>query len=262
MVGFAIMARFCNWKVDALSALELLSRTSEPFQKWARLVNEYNTFKTSYPGSLEIRFREGLFEAVCDEQVCLRIDLLNDRKNYFRKNLKGKKDLLLRALGIGQVGQAVIDLTCGLGRDTIFLAQQGMKIVSFERDPLIAFLFESSLVLQKPFSKDNIQFHWANTMNKNFEFPPAETAYFDPMYPLSRRMTARPKKEIEFLRNHLGSPENMKNEEDFVAHLIEKKIFRRITVKVHPQGQFNPGVLPHHVYRGEAVSYHSYLTRS
>jgi hypothetical protein len=256
------MAHVCSWSLDASSELNKLSQQSESCLSWARKVRDELAFQTAYPGGIKVHFRDGLFEAIGADQVFLRLDFLNDRRNYLRKNSQGKKDLFLRALGFDHAGQRVVDLTCGLGRDTTYLAQQGMQVWSFERDPLLAFLFQSSLVLQKPPSTEKINFCWADTMSCNFEFPPAETAYFDPMYPVSRKMKAKPRKEIEFVRHHLGSPVDLKPEEEFVARILEKKIFQRLTVKVHPHGQFDPGVAPHHVFKGESVVYHSYISRS
>lgn len=255
------MARVCSWSVRALSELEKKSQESQEIRKWQERIQSGLEFRTLHPQGLQIDFREGLFEAVSEEHILLRIDLLEDRRNYHRKNLKGKKDLLLRSLGFEMKGQRLVDLTCGLGRDTVYMSQQGFHVFAFERDPLLAFLFQSSLLLQAPVFSSNIDFSWADTMAEGFSFPEVETAYFDPMFPQSRG-TAKPKKEMEFLRHHLGSPVDMDLEEKFVGRLLDQKIFRRIVVKVHPSRDFKIGREPNHIYKGESVVYHSYLSRS
>ncbi|MCC2678297.1 MAG: hypothetical protein K0R29_873 [Pseudobdellovibrio sp.] len=137
------------------------------------------------------------------------IDFINDKKNYHKKKLSIKSELLSKALGGGKLGLNVLDLSAGLGIDTVFLAQLGYHVTAIERNPLIYLCLQhaSEQMLEmniKVIYDEATKFLKHNTSANQQKF---DVIYFDPMFP-EKTKSALPRQEMVFFKKMVGSDED------------------------------------------------------
>lgn len=154
-----------------------------------------------------------------------KIDFINDKKNYLKTKQSMKKELIARAMGSGRYGNKILDLSAGLGIDSVFLAQLGFSVTALERNPLIYFALSEA---QKQSSELKVDFIFSNALdflqNTEGEFP---VIYFDPMFP-EKTKSALPRQEMVFFRQMVGADEDSSQ---VLEAAIKRKGVRRVVVK-------------------------------
>lgn len=185
----------------------------------------------------------------------LRIDFVNDHLNYQRKGLRGKNELLAKALGFSKGVRKVLDLSAGLGIDAVFMTNLGFEVVALERAKLVYALLREALTkapdIQARLSLVNADaFEFLSSSQNSSDF---DAIYFDPMYP-HKKKSALPKQEMVLFRDLVG------NDEDAAQVLNEalKWSVKRVVVK-RPTGAeaLLPGV--RHSFEGKVVRYDIYM---
>jgi 16S rRNA (guanine1516-N2)-methyltransferase len=254
-----------------VTAVEVSEKASENIQgkarSWAQFLsvplevkpfsesgsNPHSTLSSSDSFRLEVS--ETAVRLLDSRGRALEIDFLNDHLNYQRKGLRGKNELLAKALGGAKATPRVLDLSAGLGIDAVYMTQLGFKVTAVERSKVLFILLDEALS-KVPELQTSLDFVCAEALTflreatAPFEF---EGIYFDPMYP-HKKKTALPKQEMVVFRELVGQ------DEDAVEVLKEalKTSARRIVVK-RPVGA--PGLMPgvRHVYEGKVVRYDVYM---
>lgn len=132
------------------------------------------------------------------------IDFENDRKNYAKFKQGLSKELIARALGAGKLGRRVLDLSAGLGIDSVFLAQLGFEVTAVERNPLIYLCLQNALM--HSVQKLALQFVFGDSREylRNIERGQFDVIYFDPMFP-EKTKSALPRQEMLFFRSMVGA---------------------------------------------------------
>lgn len=187
-----------------MSQKSLFLHTEEPAS--LRMVQEWTTFLKKNNFDFALIDRIDLtqeFPQIFDKSGNkFTIDFLNDRQNYQKKKSSIKNELMSRALGAGRSGLRVLDLSAGLGIDSVFLAQLGYSVTAIERNPLIFLALQTALKGQPELSV-KFQFGEARDflMTKDFK---TDVIYFDPMFP-EKTKSALPRQEMVFFRNLVGS---------------------------------------------------------
>lgn len=172
------------------------------------------------------------WELLDSELNYLAINFDEDALNYKRKS-QGKKELFFKALG--SKTKKVLDLTCGLGIDAIFLARNGYMVECVERNPLVYFLLSQAALLSNDKLVTQILFHLADA--KSFVVANAarltefDAIYFDPMYP-DKSKTALSRQEMQLFKGLIGKDEDANQ----VLELIRNK-GPRVVVKRPIHGQ-------------------------
>lgn len=183
----------------------------------------------------------------------LQLDFINNHLDYQRSH-RGKSELIAKALGVQKKGLKVLDLSFGLGIDSIFLHQIGCEVTAVERHPLLYALISESLV------KSNlpIKIHFANSaeyleqMIKNNQPNEFDALYFDPMYP-EKKKSALPRKEMVFFRDLVGSDDDA----DLVLQKALQIPDQRIVVKRPLKAPSLSGQVIHQ-FIGKTVRYDLY----
>lgn len=153
------------------------------------------------------------------------INFKEDQLNYLKKKGSLKSEPLARALGSGEKGFKLLDLSAGLGIDSVFLSQLGFEVTALERNALIF------LALQRAQKKSEfpVQFNFSEALTylKKINSESFDVAYFDPMFP-AKKKSALPKQEMVVFKNLVGS-------DDDATHVVEyiqaQKLFKRFVVK-------------------------------
>lgn len=185
----------------------------------------------------------------------LEIDFAKDHLNYQRRGLRGKNELLSKALGYSKGIRKVLDLSAGLGIDAVFMTQLGFQVTSVERSQLLFVLLEEALQ-KSPELQSKLKFVNADSydyLQSAFNTSSVDAVFFDPMYP-HKKKSALPKQEMVVFRELVG------NDED-AARVLQAALngaFHRVVVK-RPMGaeQLLPGV--RHAYEGKVVRYDVYM---
>lgn len=143
-----------------------------------------------------------------EEQNSLMIDFDEDHLNYRRKSA-GKNDLLLKA--IGKKSENILDVSCGLGIDSVFLLGQGFTVESFERNPLVYFLLEQAKTSSSRNEIKSWPIYFLDSQSDSFDEivkqKNFDVIYFDPMFP-EKKKTALSKQEMQLFKNLVGSDED------------------------------------------------------
>jgi 16S rRNA (guanine1516-N2)-methyltransferase len=211
-------------------------KTPEAFKKaqqWQKFLSE-NNFEFEQIEKIDM---SGAVPVIYDKKNNkFSIDFVNDKKNYHKKKLSIKNEILSKALGAGKTGLKVLDLSAGLATDAVFLAQLGYDIVAVERNPLIYLCLEDALKFLKAHEEASnestdarlkLRFHFADAQsflkNKNFE---ADVIYFDPMFP-EKAKSALPRQEMVFFKGLVGADDDAAN----VLQAALKAKVKRVVVK-------------------------------
>ncbi|MBX2988575.1 MAG: class I SAM-dependent methyltransferase [Bdellovibrionaceae bacterium] len=137
----------------------------------------------------------------------LEIDFDRPGPDYHRKAVKGRRELLARAVGAQQGARKILDLSAGLAQDAVFLCQMGFTVTAVERHPVIAGLLTSALQrTRRPELRERLTIREGDARDVLREPDCArdfDAAYFDPMYPLKKK-SALPRKEMLLFRELVG----------------------------------------------------------
>lgn len=157
-----------------------------------------------------------------------KIDFINDKRNYSKKKLGLKSELLSRALGAGRYGLRVLDLSAGLGIDAIFLSQMGYLVTALERNSVIYQKLNQAWQQLPEEVQKKIHFIqkeaklFLETTQEDFD-----VIYFDPMFP-EKKKSALPKKEMVIFRQLVGDDLDA---EQVLAVALQNTSAHRVVVK-------------------------------
>lgn len=190
------------------------------FGHWQNFINENfkseDSYKVQFDGEIPTIFD-------CDGRK-FKIDFLGDNLSYNKVKSSINKEPLAKALGSGNKGYKLLDLSAGLGVDSVFLLQLGFKVTAVERNPLV-FMALKIASAHLP----EIEFIYSDSLKFLETIKPEQfdVGYFDPMFP-EKKKSALPKQEMVFFKNLVGHDEDAAN---IVNVATEKKLFKRFVVK-------------------------------
>lgn len=171
-----------------------------------------------------------------------------------RHRLGLRSDLLARALG--KKRSFVLDLTAGLGRDSLHLAEISQEVIALERNSQLALALQNAW--QKSGRTENLTF--LNRDAREFLSQTgrkADVIFYDPMFP-QKKKSALAGKESQLLQmmNPVSEPE----EEKEILALARSHAVERVVVK---RAREAPSVdHPDVVFTGKSIRYDVYLCRN
>lgn len=191
----------------------------------------------------------------------LYIDFISDVFNHRRQSIRGKNELIAKAVGIkSNQTLNVLDATAGLGRDAIVLATLGCNVIMCERSPTVYAALQDALTQassEKWFQLLSLQLihqdahDYLLQLNKN-NYP--DVIYIDPMFP-ERKKSALVKKAMRDLREIVG--DDMDSEKLFeVALRVAKK---RVVVKRAKLAPLISEKKPDIVFEGKSSRFDVYI---
>ncbi|MEN8134466.1 MAG: class I SAM-dependent methyltransferase [Thermodesulfobacteriota bacterium] len=164
------------------------------------------------------------------------IDFTSGKTDYRRRRGGGRKQTLVRAIGIkGENLPSILDGTAGLGQDSFILACQGCRVEMMERNPVIAALLADGLgrAADDPeigtIVRERMSLRRGDSLLEMAKAQPhrrPEVVYLDPMYP-HRSKSALVKKEMRILRSLVGDDEDS----DLLLTGALKVASKRVVVK-------------------------------
>lgn len=224
----------------------------ETYQTWIDFLKEH-ALQYDY----EVFFTENGPIVTDREQRKFHIDFIHDRNHYHKIKSGLNKEPLARALGSGQKGLKLLDLSAGLGVDSIFLSQMGFQVTAIERNPLIYMCLK--IAEDKAVSQLSAvpQFILSESIDYLDTLEPGQfdVGYFDPMFP-DKKKSALPKQEMVVFKNLVGSDEDAK---EVIETVCQKKLFKRFVVKrpLAAEAYFKPdGAIQGKIIRYDIYSSH------
>ncbi|WP_347356238.1 class I SAM-dependent methyltransferase [Bdellovibrio sp.] len=190
------------------------------------------------------------------EKRLLEIDFDKNHLDYERKGHRGKNELIAKALGVGKGARRILDLSVGMGIDSVFLTQLGFAVTGVERSPVLYALLSEAFARTKKEYLKSYHLHFSDALEflkKNKGLLEIDSIYFDPMYP-HKKKSALPKQEMVVFRDLVG------HDEDAALVLQEALTWpvQRVVVKRPMQAEeLLPGV--RHSYEGKVVRYDTYV---
>lgn len=164
----------------------------------------------SWPGELFLGQKTSYIVSECGH---FKVDLYQEWKKIEKEKKQGtlKKSLLNQALGRPkEKGLLVLDAMGGVGKDALFLLGLGMRVITYERHPLIFFLLreaQQDLCAQFPEIKEQWDIRRADVFKNWPHHNVFDYLYFDPMYreDAGKRL---PHGKMQYLRLLLQGEEN------------------------------------------------------
>lgn len=186
----------------------------------------------------------------------LEIDFDENHLDYQRKGHRGKNELIAKALGVVKGSKTILDLSVGMGIDSVFLTQLGFSVIGVERSPVLYLLLKEAFAKTKKSELKNYQLHFSDALKflkENKSKLAVDAIYFDPMYP-HKKKSALPKQEMVVFRDLVGHDED-------AAEVLQEALtwpVQRVVVKrpIHAP-ELLPGV--RHAYEGKVVRYDTYV---
>lgn len=176
----------------------------------------------------KIDFTKGLPILTDQDGRKLQIDFLNDKQSYHKTKGSIKTELIAKALGSGRYGLSVLDLSAGLGIDSVFISQLGFQVHAIERNPILFLALETAWNQMSEEFKQKVKFHFASAESflekTDLQF---DVIYFDPMFP-EKKKSALPKQEMIIFRQLVGADEDAT---DVVQKVLKLKKAKRLVVK-------------------------------
>ena len=169
-----------------------------------------------------------------------------------------KKEPFAKAIGTRQLsaGDIVFDMSCGTGKDALFLLKMKLEVIAIERNPLVFLLLQYyfyELAKIKGFPKDKIQLVLGTIENVESTTPPA-VIYFDPMYGKSANVKSAPRKQMAGFRKFLGQ------DYDYLTYLKKalEVASKRVVLKKPLRGSYDLVDKIHHSIKGKSTRYDIY----
>jgi 16S rRNA (guanine1516-N2)-methyltransferase len=214
-------------------------------------LNPHNTQDFAF----RVELSEDGLKLVDSQSRALQIDFIKDHLNYQRRGLRGKSELLAKALGLAKGTRKVLDLSAGMGIDAVFMTQLGFQVTAIERSKLLFVLLDEALKAA-PALQEKLKFICANSyeyLKNPLASHEVDAIFFDPMYP-HKKKTALPKQEMVVFRELVGDDQD-------AAQVLEEALkwpVSRVVVK-RPLGaeELLPGV--RHSFEGKVIRYDVYM---
>lgn len=183
----------------------------------------------------------------------LFVDFSEQLREWRKQKLSAKTDLLGKACAAAP-GKKILDMTMGLGTDSLKLAYFGADVMAIEKQPLMYELVNDALFRYNATTDTKIllDIHFGDALLRAKEYVSSiDVFYMDPMFHLDKR-TALPKKKMQFLSDIIG--EN--TDDEFlptVQFLQDHK--KRIVIKRHPSAPNFGGLKPKNVFEGKTIRF-------
>lgn len=247
--------------VDSLESRACFITTdpqSATVQKWSEYLKIPVNPNRLQDFSFHLYFENGKLTLRDPQGRKLNIDFDENHLDYIRQKHRGKNELLAKALGHSKGYRRVLDLSVGLGIDSVFLCQLGFQVQGVERSPLLfsllseAFARTNQRVLQgyQLFHSDSLQF-----LKSQKEICQVDSIYFDPMYP-HKKKSALPKQEMVIFRELVGDDEDASL---VLAEAMKWPVHRVVVKRPLQAEELLPGVT--HAFEGKVVRYDTYVLR-
>ncbi|MFL2646394.1 MAG: class I SAM-dependent methyltransferase [Dehalococcoidia bacterium] len=169
----------------------------------------------------------------------------SSRKFLNRISQPSKNTLIGRAIGIGKSENFIVDLTAGLGRDTVQMACMGHRVVAIERDPIVFTLLEDGVERARTenFLSEDIIERISIKFGDSFSYLAdmsniPSIAYIDPMYSIQRK-SALPNYEMQILNSLIGPGDEFE-----ISRLINSALIQGIPKVVVKRSKNIPRIKP------------------
>ena len=223
----------------------LAPRATEFAQKHSLIIQNIDEASTPFI----LNYKDN-FVALIDQQekTNIHVDFISGTLAHRRKYGGGKGQAIAKAIGVKnyKLPLNILDVTAGLAKDAFVLACLGCSVTMVERNPIVAELVNSALILA---DNDNefkeikqqgfnlIQTDAIDYLNKLTSKP--DVIYMDPMYP-ERKKSAAVKKNMQMLQKLIGDHghkdnHDKSNDETELFNCALNNVIKRVVVK-RPKG--------------------------
>ena len=183
------------------------------------------------------------------------IDFLSGKQAYRHQHTHARQEHLLRAIGWQQASPpSVIDVTAGLGRDAVLMAQFGCLVTAIEQNPIVFQLLEDGLRRLTAEHDLPITLLHGNAPDLLPTLSKPDVVYCDPMFP-ARKKSALVKRELQLLQEMVTEPQD--NQALFDAAIASGS--KRVVVKRPAHAPPFVERSPDFVYEGKSVCFEVYL---
>lgn len=206
-----------------------------------------------------------LYFVLMQEKLKMNLELGFQTSSLLHRFKKGisKKELFAKAIGVGKV-KTVLDMTGGLGVDSLMCAALGLKVICVEQSKVLFQILkwaQDSVEKSSPMRKivERIDFIHGDSIdvfkeikNKNSKI---DVLYLDPMFPEKKKSALSPK-EMQILQGLHDAPSEERNN-NFLLQTL-KYANCRVVVKRPAKSDYLVKKTDHS-FMGKSVRYDLYL---
>ncbi len=213
------------------------------------------------PEGVNLKMLDGKLSLVHERKRLKPLSI--DFVDIWRNAKIGKKDELAKAVGISLDCRKVVDMTAGLGTDSIRLLKLGCQVTAFEQSPVLFALLEDALKRARESgfwkadtdSRFSLQHGDSSLALSKFKLSDAEVLFLDPMFP-SEKKKGESSREMQYLQEVV--PGNEESTEAIVGAALA--FGARRTVLKRPQHS-RPWSKPKAdlIFAGRSVRYEVWL---
>lgn len=186
----------------------------------------------------------------------LEIDFDQNHLDYDRQGQRGKNELIAKALGFSKGYRKILDLSVGMGIDSVLLTQLGFQVTGLERSPLLYVLLREAFARTQKNYLSSYQLYFSDGLSflqQQRGLLSVDCIYFDPMYP-HRKKSALPKQQMVVFRDLVGSDEDAS---EVLKEALSWPVQRVVVKRPYHADELLPGV--RHSYDGKVVRYDTYV---
>ena len=201
---------------------------------------------------------EELFIEFADQWSDIRLDFVETFSRFKQGKQKPFSNLLKKVFG---KPKEIIDLTCGFAEDSLILVFFGHKVISLERNPVMAALLENALSR----ARNDDEFGELFKSSLDIKFCSASKfieendlsnkwLYFDPMFGDQSGKKSLSSKRMQFLSQFAGSDEDWKSVFNSCLQSKAKSLIFK-----HSNKAPMPEIKPNEVIMGKTVRFDKHL---
>lgn len=182
----------------------------------------------------------------------LYFDFQKLHEKFLNQKINLKKQPFAQSLGLPKnKNTLVLDATCGSGTDSILMLTWGLKVISFEKNPLIYALLKDAIHRSSQLQK-NLEIKFGDSTTLTEKFP---LIYYDPLFNLKKK--SKSKKIMETIKE-ISHSDQLEEQEHFLSWALSH-VEKKIIVKRHLRSDYLSGKKPHQSFVGHSVRYDVYL---
>lgn len=234
----------------------------KPHQQLMELCHRYRVMvseETEIPEGGALVFNKGRVYYQIKNKAPVTFELERNYEKIIQQKNRGKSaGPLYKALG--KNSKVVVDATCGSTVDSMFMLAMGMEVYAFERNPLVAFLIDESLLFhelqQNEFSKilKHFHFQFGDVTDHLESLPKVDAVYFDPMFPEKKKSSALARKEMELFKDLVGKDSDEAEVLELLltlsgVRIIVKRPVKEKAIKSSPVASFTGKTTRYDLYK-------------
>lgn len=189
-----------------------------------------------------------------------------------RQANRWRQELLIKATGVQKKNYTTaLDLTTGMGHDTLLLAASGMQVRAVERNEYLSLLLQFEAAQKKQQGDESLSIDIiqgdSRQLYQQGMLPHADVVYCDPMFPAKKKV-ALSTKAMQMMKKHVDQEQDERGLLDTAIKLAKERVVVKRPLKAvplacglsaHGLSDSASKIKPTMVFSGKVIRYDVYV---